>query len=156
MFGINLVEGKDRPRERPADENANLGSTVSLLLRMCKPLYSTGKVMILDSGFCVLKGIIKLAECGVYAAAQIKKRRYCPAMVPREAIKEKMQDHAVGTMQCIRGTLSSTPYFIFSLKKPDYISSMMSTYGSIFQNGRDTTRNDTPRGSAGFRAFRFT
>ncbi len=42
-----------------------------------------------------------------------------------------------------------------TLKEPDYISSMMSTYGSIFQNGRDTTRNDTPRGTAGFRAFRF-
>jgi len=76
MFGNDHVESKDRPRERPADENANLGSTVSLLLRMYKPLYSTGKVVILDSGFCVLKDIIKLAECGVYAAAQIKKRRY--------------------------------------------------------------------------------
>ena len=31
----------------------------------------------------------------------------------------------------------------------------MSTYGSIFQNGRDTARNDTPRETAGFRAFRF-
>ena len=69
MFGIDLVEGKDRPTERHLDENANLGSTVSLLLRMCKPLYSSGKVVVLDSGFCVLKGIIKLAKCGVYAAA---------------------------------------------------------------------------------------
>ena len=155
MFGIDLVEGKDRPTERPLDENANLGSTVSLLLRMCKPLYSSGKVVVLDSGFCVLKGIIKLAECGVYAAAQIKKRRYWPAFVPGEAIKEKMQNNEVGSMQCVKGTLNSTPYFIFNLKEPDYISSMMSTYGSIFQTGRNTTRNDTLRGTAGFQAFRF-
>ena len=155
MFGIDLVEGKDRPKEKPADENANLGSTVSLLLRMCKPIYSTGKVVVLDSGFCVLKGIIKLAECGVYAAAQIKKRRYWPAMVPGEAIKDRLQDYAVGSMQAIKGTMNSIPYTIFSLKEPDYISNMMSTYGSIFQTGRDTTRNDTPRGAAGFRAFCF-
>ena len=66
-----------------------------------------------------------------------------------------MQNHAVGTMQCVKGTLNSTPYFIFSLKEPDYFSSTMSTYGSFFQNGRGTTRNDTPRGTVGFRAFRF-
>ena len=69
MFSIDLVEGKERPREHSQDENANLGSTVSLLPRMCNPLYSSGKVVVLDSGFCVLKGIIKLAKCGVYAAA---------------------------------------------------------------------------------------
>ena len=69
MFRVDLVEGKDRPRERPPppNEHSNLGSTVSLLLCMCKPLlYATsGKVVVLGSGFCVLKGIIKLAEFGV-------------------------------------------------------------------------------------------
>ena len=54
--------------------------------------------MVLDSDFCVLKGIIKLAECGVYAAAQIKKRHYWPAFFSGEARKEQMQNHAAGTM----------------------------------------------------------
>ena len=34
------------------------------------------KCVILDSGLCVLKAIIKLKNKGVYASAVVKKRRY--------------------------------------------------------------------------------
>jgi hypothetical protein len=55
MFGIELVEGKSSPPERPRDINETQGKTVALLLRLCKPLYTTGKVVILDSGFFFCK-----------------------------------------------------------------------------------------------------
>ena len=70
MWGIELVEGKDSPRDRPKDPNdAAIGKTGALLLRMLKPIFGTAKVVILDSGFCVLKALLKLRENGVFASA---------------------------------------------------------------------------------------
>ena len=40
----------------------------------------------LDSGFCVLKGIAELKKKGVFAAALIKKRRYWPKFIDGDAI----------------------------------------------------------------------
>ena len=60
MLDIELVEGKDHPGDISPDEYENIGETVALLVRLCCHIYSTGKVVIIDSGFCVLQGIIKL------------------------------------------------------------------------------------------------
>ena len=43
-----------------------------LLLHLTKALHYTGKVVVLDSGFCVLETIIALKKMGVFAAAVIK------------------------------------------------------------------------------------
>jgi len=64
MFANDLVEGSDRPKELPSLDPENKGPTVSLLLRICKPLYTKGTIVILDSGFCVLKGIVELMKKG--------------------------------------------------------------------------------------------
>jgi hypothetical protein len=73
MYSIKLVEGLDTPPQRPWDPNERLGKTVSLLLHLCKSIYySKGFVMILDSGFCVLQGIVELWKKGVFAVAVIE------------------------------------------------------------------------------------
>ena len=64
-----------------------LGNSVDLMLRMCKPIFSTGKCVVLDSGFCVSKGITALLEFGVYAAALINNQKYWPKGVPGDAIE---------------------------------------------------------------------
>jgi hypothetical protein len=73
MYRIELVEGKDRPKEMVPKYN-DLGATSGLLLRLTGSIWSTGKTVILDSGFCVLKAIIELKKKGVFASALIKKR----------------------------------------------------------------------------------
>ena len=80
IYVIELVEGKDDPNElnntRQYDDK---DKTAGLLLRLCKGFFSTVKIVILDSGFCVLQvSIIKLKKMGVYACAMIKKQRYWP------------------------------------------------------------------------------
>ena len=55
---------------------------MGLLLRMMKIYFSTGRYLILDSGFCVLKGLIQLNKKVVSECAEIKNRRYWPSMVP--------------------------------------------------------------------------
>jgi hypothetical protein len=77
MFAIEMVEGKDRPPQLGRPEHGEHGVTAGLLMRLtCAIRRFTGKVVILDSGFCVLKALIELAKKGVFASALIKKRRW--------------------------------------------------------------------------------
>jgi hypothetical protein len=79
LYSLELVQGKDEPQQRPRKEFEERGKTVSLLLRLTQSLWGTGKAIVLDSGFCVLQGLVELRKMGVFAAALIKKRRYCPS-----------------------------------------------------------------------------
>ena len=47
------MEGKDRPTELGKKKWEDLGKTVGLMLRICEPIFSTGKCVVLDSGFFV-------------------------------------------------------------------------------------------------------
>lgn len=96
-----------------------------------KLLWKTGRIIILDSGFCVLKGIVELSKKGLYVAALIKKRRYWPWGVPGDAIDEAMQGSNVGEMTVIKGMLDNEEYYIMNLKEPDYISKVMTNYGTL-------------------------
>jgi hypothetical protein len=75
MYAIELVEGKDRPRAQPYAKYSEHGKTTGLLLRLTDSIAHSGRIVIMDSRFCVLKALIKLASVGVYASAVIKKCR---------------------------------------------------------------------------------
>lgn len=92
MWGIELVEGKDAPPE--ARVPGQYGKTCGLLLRMCQTIAGRGMVVILDSGFCVLKGLVELKKMGVFASAVIKKRFFvwkCGNKVPITFIQFRRQ-----------------------------------------------------------------
>ena len=72
LVGIEIVEGKDRPRQRDHPEYSEKGETDSLLLRLCKHLFATGKVVIQHSPFCVLESLLSPKQYGVFASALIK------------------------------------------------------------------------------------
>ena len=73
MWGIDLMEGKDQPNELGKKEWDEMGPTIGLLLHMLALIFNLGFMVILDSGFCVLKAIIELRKRGVFASALIKK-----------------------------------------------------------------------------------
>ena len=77
LWQMELIEGKDSPSEIVPKFN-NQGKTVGLLLHMLEPIFARGNVVILDSGFCVLKGIVELKKQGVYCFALIKKESIGP------------------------------------------------------------------------------
>ena len=87
LFGMEIVEGKDKPKQIGKDKYHEYGKTGSLLLKLCIHLFMNGKVVILDSGFCVLLPVIGLKKMGVFSAAFIKKRRYWQQYVNGEEIK---------------------------------------------------------------------
>ena len=146
MFGVELVEGKDRPHELPSLNPHRRGKTVELLARLCAPLAHTGKIVVLDSGFCVLSGILLLATMGIYAAAQIKKRRYWPTDVPGEAIKSHMQSEPNGSIKSVIGERDMQKYSIFAVKEPTYVS-MISTYGFLDKVDYTAIRHDVAAGN---------
>ena len=50
MFDINLVEGKDNPREISPDKYDKIRKMVRLLVRICSNIYSKVNVVIIDIG----------------------------------------------------------------------------------------------------------
>ena len=132
LFGMELVEGKDRPKELPSPP-ANK-KTSELLLNLCKSMAGTGKIVVLDSGFCVLGALVELKKIGVFAHAVIKKRRYWPKHIPGEAIENHFKDKAVGSVDCLKGTLNNEPFNVFVMKEPEYTMKLMATYGSLTQH----------------------
>ena len=75
VFVVDIVEGKDRPieREKP-DFEAYYGATGELMMRMTKPMFRSREYVLMDSGFCVLKGLVCMLEHGVYGMTAIKKK----------------------------------------------------------------------------------
>ncbi len=140
MFGVELVEGKDEPPENPMHDYEHMGRTVGLLLRLTKSMWGTAKMVVLDSGFCVLKGIIELKKRGVFAAALIKKRRYWPKYVKGDEIKQHFNDKEVGDVDAIEGSLDEQTFHFYGMKEPDYIMLMMTTYGTCERFGKFTKR----------------
>jgi hypothetical protein len=74
IWQVDLREGKDRPAQAGPKEYDNIGKTTGTLMRLTKPIHGTGKVFVLDSGFCVLEALIKLRNVGIFAHALVKKR----------------------------------------------------------------------------------
>jgi hypothetical protein len=88
-------------------------------------------VVILNSGFCVLQGLVELKKIGVFASAVIKKRRYWPKYVPGEQIDDRMKEKEIGDVDALNGTLlEGVPYNIMCcMKDVDYTMKLMLTYG---------------------------
>ena len=129
---------------------------VGLLLQMLFPIFHLGFVVILDSGFCVLKGIVELCKKGVFASALIKKRRYWPKYICGDEVKEHFNDKEVGDADSWGGKLEDVPFHVFTIKEPDYVMSLMSTYGTNAWDGyKEMRRKWKDNGVTGTKSFHY-
>jgi hypothetical protein len=143
MWRAQIVEGKDRPQQRGPKEYNELGKTVGLMLRMCKPIFGAGKAVVFDSGFCVAKGIVELAARGVYGGALIKKRRYWPKSVPGDLIDRHFADKEVGDYDMLETTTEEgKPFKIFCFKEPDYVMKIMASWMTLNELEGAQTKRD--------------
>ena len=131
LFRLELREGKDSPKNRARDPMDTYGATVGLLFRLCKPIFNTGKIVVLDSGFCVLTAFVLLKEAGVYAAAVIKKRRYWPKYVDGTLMDTHMQNKEIGDVDIMQGKLKDKKCIYLLMKEPAFVMKMMATYGDM-------------------------
>ena len=92
------------------------------MLRICEPIFSTGKCAVLDSVFFVSKGITALLEFGVYAAALINKPKYWPKGITGDAIDQYFADKDVTYVDTLEAITEDGPegkaFNIFSFKEP--------------------------------------
>ena len=51
----------------------------------------SGRLVIMDSGFCVLLALTELLLVGVYSSAVIKKRRYWAKYIDEEGVSQNFQ-----------------------------------------------------------------
>ena len=134
----------------------DLGATVGLLLQLLAPIFFKGFIVILDSGFCVLKGIIELHKKCVFASALIKKRRYWPKFIRGEEIKVHFADKDVGDADSWAGVLDDKPLHVYAMKEPNYVMSLMSTYGTNdCNNGKETRRDWKENGENKRKTFQY-
>jgi hypothetical protein len=83
---LELFEGKARPPWKEAAEfedlfNTNTANTTkvgSLILRMAKPLFDTGAIVVHDSGFSFIPAMKALLTKGVHSSMLCKKKKYFP------------------------------------------------------------------------------
>jgi len=140
MFVMELVEGKDHPPQ-VIPRYSEMGKMAGLMMQMLSSYFLTGRYVVLDSGFCVLKALVELKKVGMFVCAVIKKRRYWPAMVPGDAMTEAFDEGQVGDSMAISGVLDGVKYFLWGLKEPGYIMKMMATGGQLISN--DTCKMQT-------------
>ena len=100
-------------------------------MRLTKPIYGSGKVIVLDSGVCVLKGLVKLKKVGIFAHALIKKHRYWPKYVPGDQIIDHFANKQIGSAGAIKGSLDGVSFHLFGMKEPDYTIQKVATYGTL-------------------------
>ena len=131
MFAIELVKGKDRPPQLAPEIFSEHGKTTGLLLRLTESIHHSGRVVIMDSGFCVLQALVKLASFGVYSSAVIKKQRYWPKHIDGSAIDSHFDFKEVGKTDSLPGTLDGTNFKVFCMKEEDYVMKLMATYGAL-------------------------
>ena len=101
LFRVLIFEGKDRPKELGQKKYSELVQTVGLMLRMCETLCGTGKVVVMDSSFCVSRGIVELERKGVYGASLIKNKKDWPKGVPGAAIDVNFEDKDVNHFEML-------------------------------------------------------
>lgn len=158
LFSLELVEGKDHPMQLQTEFDNLGGKTVGLLLRMLKSYFATGKYVVLDSGFCVLKGIVELRKRGLFSCALIKKRRYWPTLVPGDTMQQYFEEMDVGDTDAVSGTLDGIPYNLWGMKEPDYVMRMMATGGALLADDtcKEATRTWKEGGVEKSKKFNYT
>ena len=64
LYVTELEEGRDKPQQGEKEFN-DKGKAVGLLLYLTRPNWGSSKAAVLDSDFCVLRGIDELQKNGV-------------------------------------------------------------------------------------------
>ena len=136
MWQVKIQEGKDLPKNPDGSwsfpsEFPGYSKTATLMLEMTKPVHHTGKVVSIDSGLCVLVGIIAMHNLGVYGQSLIKKQRYWPKNVPGEAITTYFANKELGSAKTFRQVFDGKPFLVHCHKDNSYVTKIMSTHGLI-------------------------
>jgi hypothetical protein len=133
---------QDRPKELGDPKFLGDGNskTDALMLRMAEPLFGTGSVLMFDSGFCSINGMVQLAKRGVYSSCVIKKKKYWPKGIDGDEIESHMAGKAIGVSECRQGTKDGVKFHLTTYNDSTCNCKMMATFGTNTAGGKDRFR----------------
>jgi hypothetical protein len=144
MWRIKLQEGKDRPKDatgkwafpskfegKNQNTNRKYTKTSTLMCEMTEPIHGTGKIVSMDSGFCVTVGILHLHDLGVFGQSLIKKRKYWPKGVPGEQIDKYFEGKPLGFVKTLRQDMEGIPFNVHCTRDDRFVTKLMSTHGLL-------------------------
>ena len=77
---------------------------------------------------------------GVFASALVKKRCFWPKCIRGDDIKKHFEGKEVGTAEALGRVLEGSPFHLYCMKEPDYVMTLMSTYGTLEAKGNVSNR----------------
>ena len=101
------------------------------MCEMTEPIHGTGKIVSMDSGFCVTAGILHLHELGVYGQALVKKRKYWPKDVPSDQIDRYFDGKGLGFSKTLKQDMDGILFYVHCSKDTKFVTKMMSTHGLL-------------------------
>ena len=112
-----MKEGKDHPKKPDGSwafpsKFPGYFKTAMLMLDMTNPIHHTGKVVSMDSGFCISVGITAMHNFCVYGQSLIKKRSYWPKNVPGDAIDSYFSNKELGSAKNFRQVFDGNPFLV--------------------------------------------
>ena len=132
MFFVEFLEGKAYTHQAGPLEFEDLDrKTVVLLLLIMKSYFSTFRYVMIDYGFCVLKGLIQFRNKIIFACAVTKKRRYWTSIVPGKETDDHFGDVGVEDTDAIQGTVDDFISNLWVMKEYNYVIIMMATCGRL-------------------------
>ena len=135
-----IVGGRYCSHERGRPEFDYIGRKLGKIMRFTRPIWNCAKVVIMDSGFCVTKGLVEIWNKGIFGAALIEKRRYCPANIKGGSINDHFDSKEVVNVDAVNQMEYGMSYHLFCMKDPDYVINLMTTYGILEPTDKRTRR----------------
>ncbi len=135
MWGIKLQDGKDQPMDQNNNphyptEFENYTQSSTLMLYMTKPIHNTGKIVTIDSRFCIAVGILVLHYIGVYRQASIEKwRRYWPKNVLGNEFEEYMKDKELGLAETYKQCIERKDFLVHCQQDSCYLTKLWAWMG---------------------------
>jgi hypothetical protein len=101
------------------------------MCEMIEPIHGTGKLVSMDSVFCVSAGILHLHDSGVYGQSLIKKRKYWSKGVPGDQIDQYFEWKPLGYCESLKQDMAGIPLYVHCCKDSRYVTKMISTHGLL-------------------------
>ena len=98
-----------------------------LMCRMKNPLWVTGKIVIMDNGFCVIKGLMVTYYRVVYVSTMVKNHKYWPRRIYGDKINAHFEKKKIGEHECHSRNWKEFYFAVFVVKEKNYNIIMMST-----------------------------
>ena len=110
MYGWDIVKGRYHkiPMGGPEFDTSSNMKMVGLMIWLTRALWSTGNAVIMDSCFCVFRGILETRKRRVYGSALIKKMCCWTRVAHEDKIDEYFSTNNIGDVGCLSGEWDET------------------------------------------------